>query len=233
MTMTVTQEPQGERRPRILVVEDDFEIRDVICRYLGDHGMEIETEGSGANVFDKLDGVDLIVLDLQLPEADGIEILRELRRQGHLPVLIVSARGEGVDRVAGLELGADDYLTKPFLPRELVARVKALLRRARLPSSSTQQVGPLSIDTESRVVRVNGDELHLTPREYSMLNTLFQARGKTFSREELLDRIWGEEYLGETRRVDLLISKVRAKLAERGQKSLVRSVWGVGYRYDA
>lgn len=218
----------------ILVVEDDLDIRNVICTYLQEHGFETRAETNGDRVIEQLDGVDLLVLDLQLPGLDGLEVLRQVRSLSHhLPVIIVSARGEGFDRITGLELGADDYLTKPFIPRELVARVKALLRRAELPSSKSQQTGPLELDAEARQVRCEGEEVHFTPREYALFKALFQAPGKTFSREELLDRIWGEEYLGETRRVDLVVSKVRAKLAECGHKSLIRSVWGVGYRYDS
>lgn len=219
-------------KPKILVVEDDPEVRDVICSYLLQHGMEVVIDTTGADVMSKLGDVQLLLLDLQLPQADGLEILREVRKRGHLPVLIVSARADGVDRVTGLELGADDYLAKPFLPRELVARVKSLLRRAMLPPITSLQSGPVVLDSEARSVSVDGQPLNLTPREYAIFKTLFQAPGKTFSREEILDRIWGEEYLGQTRRVDLLVSKVRAKLAEFKRDELIHSVWGVGYRFE-
>lgn len=240
--MTTTDDPK-EANPmsyssapptgsRILVVEDDGDIRDVIRRYLEAHGFEVVVAADGAEALTRAaGGVDLVVLDLQLPKVDGLEVVRRLRESSPLPILIVSARGDGEDRVAGLELGADDYLTKPFLPRELVARVKALLRRSRLPATSARKLGPLVIDPEARRVTLEGEPVELTPREYELLRILSQTPGKTFSREELLDRVWGHDYFGETRRVDLHISRLRNKISRPGRPAPIHSVWGVGYRY--
>lgn len=221
-------------RGRVLVVEDETEIREFIRRYLEDDGFEVLTASSGHQALDLVhQQVELLVLDLGIPGPDGLDIIRRLREFSPIPILIVSARGEGADRVTGLELGADDYLTKPFLPRELVARVKALLRRSRLPSLGSQASGPLVVDPNARRVLLEGEPVDLTPREYDLLKTLALAPGKNFTREELLDRVWGPEYLGDARRVDLYISKIRAKLSRPGKPAPIRSIWGVGYRFES
>ncbi|MEW6278936.1 MAG: response regulator transcription factor [Candidatus Eremiobacterota bacterium] len=216
---------------QILLVEDDREVREVVARYLQDHGFGVCTAGDGPEALKQVDRADLVVLDLGLPTLDGLEVLRRIRASNPIPILILSARGEGADRVTGLELGADDYLTKPFLPRELVARVKALLRR--VPAAAPVPAGgALVIDTEARRVTLEGEPVELTPTEYELIRVLSGAPGKTFSREELLDRVWGDEYVGETRRVDLQVSRLRAKLTRPGRPAPIRSVWGVGYRFE-
>ena len=232
---TVLEQPQPMQtsRGRILVVEDDREIMEVIRSYLVEDGYEVITAGDGALALERAkEQIELIVLDLGIPGLDGLEVTRRVRATSPIPILIVSARGEGTDRVCGLELGADDYLTKPFLPRELVARVRALLRRSRMPSYTPARSGPLEIDLENRRVLLDGERVDLTPREYDLLKALAGAPGKNFTREELLDRVWGCEYVGETRRVDLYISKLRAKLDRPDRPAPIRSVWGVGYRYE-
>jgi len=230
---TLMPEPVKTVKGRILVVEDDQEILDIIRSYLVDDGYEVITATDGHAALDQVaQGVELVVLDLGLPGLDGLEVTKRVRARSPVPILIVSARGEGADRVCGLELGADDYLTKPFLPRELVARVRALLRRSRLPSFTPVKPGPLELDFDNRRVLLDGKRVDLTPREYDLLKTLAGAPGKNFTREELLDRVWGCEYVGETRRVDLYISKLRAKLDRPDRPAPIRSVWGVGYRYE-
>ncbi len=222
------------QKGRVLVVEDELEIREFIKRYLKEDGFDVVTAANGNQALDLVhQRVELLVLDLGIPGPDGLDIIRRLREFSPIPILIVSARGDGADRVTGLELGADDYLTKPFLPRELVARVKALLRRSRLPSASSQGNGPLVVDPEARRVLLDGEPVELTPREYDLLKTLALAPGKNFTREELLDRVWGPEYLGDSRRVDLYISKIRAKLNRPGKPAPIRSIWGVGYRFES
>lgn len=218
---------------RVLIVEDEKSIQDVIRIYLTEHGLETVTASSGPEALSKInDAIDLMVLDLQLPGMDGLDVVRNVRSFSPVPILILSARSDASDRIAGLELGADDYLIKPFIPRELVARVRALLRRARMPAVGAVKAGPLTIDPEARRVSLEGETVELAPREYEMLRVLCQARGKTFSREELLDRIWGPEYIGDTRRVDLCISRLRTKLQRPGYSSPIRSIWGVGYRFE-
>lgn len=220
--------------PRILIVEDDLHIRSFVRRYLEEDGYEVLAAADGETaVRYEAQGIDLAVLDLMLPGMNGLDVIRHIRGKGSLiPILILSAREEESDRVSGLELGADDYLTKPFRPRELLARIRALLRRARMPAVGSRQAGPLVIDVEARRALLDGEPLELTPLEYELMRTMVGSPGKNFSREELMERLWGDEYLGDTRRVDLLVSKVRAKFRAAGRENLLRSVWGVGYRYE-
>lgn len=218
---------------RILVVEDEPEILNVISTYLQRDGHEVLCAGDGEQAL-KLArlGVDLVILDVMIPKPDGLEVTRLLRLASPVPILIVSARGEETDRVVGLELGADDYLTKPFTPRELLARVKALLRRSQMPSMSSIEHRRLVIDPESRRVKVDGELVELTNREYDILRTMAAVPGKSFTRDELINQVWGPEYLGETRRVDNYISRLRGKLKHPEKPELIRSIWGVGYRLE-
>lgn len=218
---------------RILIVDDDPEIREIERKWLEEHGYEITVAVDGRQALERVSGHELVVLDLQMPKLDGFEVLTRLRQTSAIPIIVVSGRNEGADRIAALEMGADDYLVKPFLPRELVARVKALLRRSRLPSTDSVQGGPVVVDSVARRVTLDGAEIELTPREYDLLKILAQSPGRTFTREELLDRVWGEEYVGDTRRVDIHISKLRSKLTRDGRPSPLRSIWGVGYRFES
>ncbi len=218
---------------RILVVDDEPEIREFVRKYLERDGyLVLEAADGDAALARAREGVDLLVLDIGLPGPDGLEVTRRLRNHSPVPILVLTARGEEADRVIGLEVGADDYLTKPFSPRELVARVKALLRRSRMPAAGPSG-GPLVIDAEARQVRLEGQIVELTPREYELLRTLASYPGKSFTREELLDKVWGAEYVGDTRRVDVHVSKLREKLTRPGHPAPIRSIWGVGYRFEA
>lgn len=217
----------------VLVVDDEAEILAFVRRYLERDGFRVVEATSGqAALARAAQGVDLVVLDLMIPPPDGLEVTRRLRAGSSVPILILTARGEEADRVAGLELGADDYLTKPFSPRELVARVKALLRRVRMPPPGCLAAGAVTLDRQARRVRVAGQPVELTPREYELLAVLMGAPGKTFTRDELLERVWGPEYSGDTRRVDAHVSHLRQKLSRPGQPAPIRSVWGVGYRLE-
>jgi two-component system, OmpR family, response regulator ResD len=215
----------------ILVVDDEPEIQEFVSKYLRNSGYTVRVAGDGLQAkSESLKNVDLVILDLGLPELDGLEVTRYIRQNGTTPILILTARGEESDRVLGLELGADDYLTKPFSPRELVARVKALLRRSTMSRGSSTQ--GLQIDSESRRVTLAGELVELTPTEYELLRVLSQSPQKTFTREELLDRVWGPEYVADSRRVDMHVSKLREKLTRPEQPTPIRSVWGVGYRFE-
>ena len=221
---------------RVLVVEDDPDIMKIIQSFLEGDGYEIlaATDGHTAHELIRQD-VDLLVLDVGLPGLDGLEVTRRVREFSPIPILIVSARGEGADRVLGLEFGADDYLVKPFLPREMVARVKALLRRSKLtPATAPVQDTKTGVyvDNENRRAFLDGESLSLTAQEYEMLKVLAGAPGKNFTREELLDRVWGDDYMGQSRRVDLCVGRLRAKLERPGKPGPIRSIWGVGYRFE-
>ncbi len=218
---------------QILVVEDDPDILDLIANYLRRDGHDVLSAGDGETALEiARGGVDLVVLDVMIPKPDGLEVTRRLRITSPVPILIISARADEADRVTGLELGADDYLTKPFAPREMLARVKALLRRSEMPSMSSLDHRRLVIDPESRRVKADGEFVELTGREYDILKAMAAVPGKSFTRDELLNQVWGPEYIGEARRVDNYISRLRAKLKHPEKPELIRSIWGVGYRLE-
>ena len=174
---------------------------------------------------------DLIVLDLMLPDIDGIEVCRRIRKSSDIPVLMLTARDEDVDKIIGLEVGADDYMTKPFNPRELVARVKAILRRAtperRERESAVIEHGELKVDAGRREVRVGDEEVQLAPKEFDLLWELLDHRGLVLTRDQLLERVWGYTFAGDTRTVDVHVRQLRRKL---GDASPIVTVWGVGYK---
>jgi two-component system response regulator ResD len=214
-------------------VEDEAEIMELIVSYLRRDGHDVLSARDGERALQLARaGVDLVVLDVMIPKPDGLEVTRLLRTVSPVPILIVSARAEESDRVVGLELGADDYLTKPFAPRELLARVKALLRRSQMPSMGSIEHKRLVIDPESRRVKVDDELIELTGREYDILRTMAAVPGKSFTRDELLNQVWGPEYVGEARRVDNYISRLRGKLKRSDKPELIRSIWGVGYRLE-
>lgn len=218
---------------RILIVDDEPEIRSFVRLYLERDGYQvIEASNGEEGLALARQGPDLVILDLMMPGLDGLEVTRLLRATSPIPILILTARGEEADRVVGLEIGADDYLTKPFSPRELVARVKALVRRSRMPTVGSLAAGGLVIDATHRQISSDGIPIELTPREFELLRTLVANPGKNFTREELLNRVWGEEYLGDFRRVDVHICKIREKLVKEGKTCPIRSIWGVGYRFE-
>jgi DNA-binding response OmpR family regulator len=216
-----------------LVVEDETSIASFVALYLKNAGYRVQTAGTGQDALDALshDRPDLVVLDLMLPDIDGIEVCRRIRRGSDLPILMLTARDEDVDKIIGLEVGADDYLTKPFNPRELVARVKSILRRAvperREPQERQLKHGSLDIDAGRREVRVDGKEVQLAPKEFDLLWELLDHRGLVLTRDQLLERVWGYTFAGDTRTVDVHVRQLRRKL---GDASPIVTVWGVGYK---
>jgi two-component system, OmpR family, alkaline phosphatase synthesis response regulator PhoP len=222
----------------ILVVEDEPDIRGLIVHHLSRDGFRCQTAGSGADALAHVRKTrpDLVVLDLMLPGLDGLEVCRRLRADpttAGLPIIMLTAKADEVDRVVGLELGADDYLAKPFSPKELVARVRAVLRRAR-PADPGRPltVGPVSLDPARHAVSVAGRAVELTPKEFDLLHALLAAAGRVLSREHLLDHVWGYARAGEieSRTVDVHIRRLRAKLG--GHEALIATIKGVGYRFD-
>ena len=223
---------------KILVVEDDPDIQELVCYNLRQAGLEAIAVDGGEAAIDRLqvEAVEMVVLDLMLPGMDGLEVCRWLKQQPRLreiPVLMLTARAEEVDRIVGLELGADDYVVKPFSPRELVLRVRAVLRRAEGRDDDADgdriQAGPLLIDAEGHQVFMDGKLLELTTIEFKLLKTLVQRRGRVQTRDELLNVVWGYEYGGYARTVDTHVRRLREKL--EACSSLVETVRGVGYRF--
>ena len=217
----------------VLVVEDEASIASFVSLYLKNAGYEVRTAANGAEALASVqkEQPSLIVLDLMLPDIDGIEICRRIRQKSEIPILMLTARDEDVDKIIGLEVGADDYMTKPFNPRELVARVKSILRRStsarREPESATIQHGDLNVDAGRREVKVGADEVQLAPKEFDLLWELLDHRGLVLTRDQLLERVWGYTFAGDTRTVDVHVRQLRRKL---GEASPIVTVWGVGYK---
>ncbi|MFO7166995.1 MAG: response regulator transcription factor [Chloroflexota bacterium] len=223
--------------PTILVVEDEEPIMNLVVAYLRSEGFSVLTAGDGNTALAQARAArpDLVILDLLLPGMDGLEVCRRLQQEGGPYVLMLTARAEEMDKVVGLSVGADDYLTKPFSPRELVARVKAILRRSRHGAQievARLVFENLSIDITRREVQRNGAPVSLTAREFDLLYTLAAMPGRVFTREQLLDRVWGRDFDGVDRVVDVHISLLRRKLEDDpGEPVLIQTVRGVGYKF--
>ena len=227
---------------KVLVVEDEENLLEALKYNLekesyfvltaidGEKGLELARETSP----------DLIILDIMLPKLDGFEVCRILRREANIPILMLTAKGEEIDRVVGLELGADDYVTKPFSMRELLARVRAMLRRSRMASETTSssngellKAGDIEVDLASHMARLGGAPLELKPREFELLALLVANKGRAFTREQILERLWGHDYIGDTRTVDVHIRWLREKIeADPGSPKRIITIRGVGYRFQ-
>ncbi len=229
MTMLATDtDPAGGR---VLVVEDDEEIADVLRRSLRNEGYEVRTSADGVEALEVAAGFvpDLVVLDLGLPRLDGIEVCRRLRADSDVPILMLTARAETDDRVGGLDSGADDYLVKPFERRELLARIRALLRRRPPRGSASLSVGDLSLNPDTREVRRGDREVELTNREFELLEYLMRNERLVISRERLLDEVWGYDPMAATNTIDVFISNLRRKLEAGGEPRLLHTKRGAGY----
>jgi len=223
---------------RVLIVEDEPDIRELVVHHLRREGYQVSAAASGEEALSQIRGAppDLVLLDLMMPAMDGLEVCRRLRQDpatATLPIVMLTAKGDEIDRVLGLELGADDYVVKPFSPKELLARVRALLRRSRpTPGAAPITLGALTIDPGTHTVSLDGVALPLTPKEFDLLRALVEANGRVLSREFLLDRVWGYSRASEieSRTVDVHIRRLRVKLGSEGRRVL--TVKGVGYRLD-
>jgi two-component system, OmpR family, alkaline phosphatase synthesis response regulator PhoP len=227
-------------RRKLLVVEDDRTLRQALVFNLSREGYELVTAADGENALAiaRAQRLDLILLDVMLPGMSGVEVLRTLRREGiDTPVIILSAKGEEIDRVVGLKVGADDYVAKPFSRPELLARIEAVLRRDRRHAPESEgaiaplKVGPIEIDRERRELRIEGDSVHVTTKEFELLAYLADHPGRIFTRDQLLTRIWGYDYVGDGRTVDVHVSWLRSKLRAVGGHNYFRTVRGVGYAF--
>jgi DNA-binding response OmpR family regulator len=222
---------------RILAVEDDERIRTAVRMALEDEGWEVDEAGSGEDAIEAFGATpsDVVLIDLMLPGIDGFELCRSIRRQSDVPIVMVTARTDTHDVVAGLEAGADDYVTKPFQPKELSARIRALLRRARpTPGTAHLRFGDLEVVPAEGVVRREGEEVHLTKTEFRLLCELASTPGRVFSREQLLERVWGYDYFGDGRLVDVHVRRLRTKVeADPANPRHVVTVRGLGYKLQA
>ena len=217
----------------ILIVEDETSIASFVALYLKNAGYVVKAVGTGGAALNAIAAEQpaLIILDLNLPDMDGLEICRRVRKSSDVPILMLTARDEDVDKIIGLEVGADDYLTKPFNPRELVARVKSVLRRSspdrRRDEGDEIRHGDLVINAGRREVMVGGEEIQLAPKEFDLLWELLDHKGLVLTRDQLLERVWGYTFAGDTRTVDVHVRQLRRKL---GEASPIVTVWGVGYK---
>jgi DNA-binding response OmpR family regulator len=220
-------------RRTVLVVEDESAIADVVEMYLTQAGFGVRLASTGAEARKQFDDptIDVVLLDLMLPDADGVDLFREIRSRSSVPVIMVTARDAEADRVLGLELGADDYVTKPFSPRELVARVRTVLRRGQVDTPETERVasGGFELDVRSRAVTLEGHEVDLTRKEFDLLAHLVTTPGRVFTRAQLLEAVWGYPDDIDTRTVDVHVAQLRRKL---GPRCPVKTVRGVGYKAD-
>lgn len=234
-----------EKEARILVVDDEDRIRRLLKMYLERENYEIDEAENGEKALEKAlnEEYDLILLDIMMPGMDGVEVCQELRKSKATPVIMLTAKGEETNRVQGFEVGTDDYIVKPFSPREVVLRVKALLRRSsktKFLQTDTQTKDliifqQLTIDNDAHRVTVAGEEINLTPKEYELLHYLAQSPDKVFSREELLKDVWNYDFFGDLRTVDTHIKRLREKLnkVSPDAAALIATVWGIGYKLEA
>jgi len=223
---------------RVLVVEDEESFSDALSYMLRREGFEVAVAATGDDAIEQFDrgGADLVLLDLMLPGIPGTEVCRTLRQRSNVPVIMLTAKDSEVDKVVGLELGADDYVTKPFSSRELVARIRAVLRRggeAEELLPGTIEAGPVRMDVERHVVTVRGDEVSMPLKEFDLLEMLVRNSGRVLTRMQIIDRVWGSDYVGDTKTLDVHIKRLRAKLeADPAQPEMIVTVRGLGYKFE-
>jgi len=223
---------------RVLVVEDEESYSDALAYMLRKEGFTVAVAATGPEALTEFEraGADIVLLDLMLPELPGTEVCRRLRQMSAVPVIMVSAKDDEVDKVVGLELGADDYITKPYSPRELVARIRAVLRRGQDVdlAPATLEVGPVRMDVERHVVTVTGTEIRLPLKEFELLEMFLRNSGRVLTRGQLIDRVWGADYVGDTKTLDVHVKRLRAKVEpDPAQPRYLVTVRGLGYKYDA
>jgi two-component system response regulator ResD len=225
--------------PTILIVDDEAIVREVVSQYLTQDGFSVETAADGIEALARFNSArpDLVLLDLMLPGIDGLEVCRRIRSQSNVPVIKVTAKSDEIDTVIGLSVGADDYIGKPFSPRELVARIKAVLRRASTPPPISEgdplRYGALVIRPDRRQVEISGQSVDLTAREFDLLEFLARHPGQVFTRDDLLDKVWDWSYASDGGTVTVHIRRLRQKIeADPERPRYVKTVWGVGYKFE-
>jgi two-component system response regulator RegX3 len=223
----------------VLVVEDEESFSDALSYMLRKEGFEVSVAATGTEAMTEFDrtGADIVLLDLMLPEMSGTEVCRQLRSKSHVPIIMVTARDSEIDKVVGLEIGADDYVTKPYSPRELVARIRAVLRRqigdATESTPPTLSAGPVRMDVERHVVTVGGGAVGLPLKEFELLELLLRNAGRVLTRGQLIDRVWGADYVGDTKTLDVHVKRLRSKIEpEPSTPRYIVTVRGLGYKFE-
>jgi len=223
---------------RILVVEDEASFSEALAYLLGREGFDVSVADNGVSAVEEFDrhGADLVLLDLMLPGLSGTEVCRQIRSRSNVPVIMLTAKDSEVDKVVGLELGADDYVTKPYSTRELVARIRAVLRRQGeedLPGDGTLTAGPVRMNVERHIVTVNGEPQAFPLKEFELLEFLIRNSGRVLTRSQLIDRVWGSDYFGDTKTLDVHVKRLRAKIEEDpGNPLFIQTVRGLGYKFE-
>ena len=224
---------------RILVVEDEETLAEAISFLLGKEGFEVLVAASGPEAIESFDnnGADLILLDLMLPGLSGTEVCRQIRLKSSVPIIMLTAKDSEIDKVVGLEIGADDYVTKPYSSRELIARIRAVLRRGELhdatDDASNLEVGPVRMDTDRHVITVNGEAIPIPLKEFELLEFLMRNAGRVLTRMQLIDRVWGSDYVGDTKTLDVHIKRLRAKIEkDPANPEFIQTVRGMGYKME-
>ena len=221
---------------KIFIVDDEKRIRDLIRAYLEKEGYDVSDFENADSAYDNFvkSPCDMLIIDIMMPGTNGLDLCRKIRRQSNVPIIIVSARDEEIDRILGLELGSDDYIAKPFSPRELVVRMKNIFRRIEGGKSEEKreiyQLGDIEINVTYHTVRIKGEEVSFTEKEYDLLLTFVGNPGRAYSREQLIDTIWGYDYIGDVRPVDDLVKRIRKKLRNCDSEVVISTVWGYGYK---
>lgn len=224
----------------IFVVDDEKDIRELIRKYLEKDGYKVTSFSDGNNVYEELSRLhpDLLVLDIMMPGIDGLDLCKKIRKDSEIPIIFVSARGEEIDRIIGLEIGADDYLSKPFSPRELLVRIKNIFKRIEHTTDNTNvnnyiEVKDIKIYKTKRSAYVSEEEIKLTSKEFELFNLLLENKNIPFKREQLLEKIWGYDYFGENRIIDDVVKRLRKKLKDAGSSLEIITVWGYGYKVES
>jgi two-component system response regulator RegX3 len=224
---------------RILVVEDEETLSEAIAFLLGKEGFEVSVAATGPDAITQFDksGADLILLDLMLPGLSGTEVCRQIRTKSAVPIIMLTAKDSEIDKVVGLELGADDYVTKPYSSRELIARIRAVLRRGELLDSADDgaviEVGPVRMDTDRHIISVNGEQVSIPLKEFELLEFLMRNAGRVLTRIQLIDRVWGSDYVGDTKTLDVHIKRLRAKIEkDPANPEYIQTVRGMGYKME-
>lgn len=224
----------NDKKIKILVVDDEPKMRELVSLYLTKENYQVVTAEDGLDaltVFEKDDNFQLAIIDVMMPKMDGFALCREIHQFTDVPVIFLTARGEEYERIMGFDLGADDYVVKPFSPRELVARVRAVLKRSSNIADKILSAGEIVVDIDGREARIGDQEIGLTPKEFDLLVYLMKNKGKVLSRDQITENIWGYEYFGDQRTIDTHIKKLREKFNDKEEK-FIKTVWGVGYKFE-